>query len=42
MKQIVLIVIVAVVGIFLFKASVLLWRVCQGIRFARQSVPFEA
>lgn len=42
MKQIILIVIIVIVGLFLFKASVLVWRFHQGTRFASQSVPFEA
>lgn len=42
MKQIVLIVIIVIVGLFLFKTSILVWRFHQGTRFASQSVPFEA
>jgi len=42
MKQIILIVLIAIVGVFLFKTSILVWRFHQGTRFASQSVPYEA
>jgi lysophospholipase L1-like esterase len=42
MKQIILIVIIVIVGLFLFKTSTLVWRFYQGTRFASQSVRFEA
>lgn len=41
-KQILLIILVAFIGFFLFQSSVLVWRFHKGARFADQSVPFEA
>jgi lysophospholipase L1-like esterase len=42
MKQIILIAVSVIVGLFLLKTSVLVWRFHQGTRFASESVPFEA
>ncbi|MBN2688104.1 MAG: SGNH/GDSL hydrolase family protein [Deltaproteobacteria bacterium] len=42
MKQLLLIILVAFIGFFLFQTSLLVWRFHKGVRFADQSVPFEA